>query len=161
MPVLKAAVEELAKPRQVGGVDVRDGRGEQLLAGVAEQRAARAVGGEDPVAERVDDEPRIAGVLEQLPKPGIAMHIWLALHLAGCPLSRKGNDSVAGVAELLPEQPPAGRRQAPEHHLAHQAVPEPESRAVDAQGATFPQRPEFTGQPPPGGSPELPRPRRV
>src|SRR5258708_40273620 len=68
--------------------------------------------------------PRIAGFLEQLPKPAIAMHIWLALHLAGCPLSRNGNDSVAGAAELLPEQPPAGRGQAREQHLAHQAVPE-------------------------------------
>ena len=44
-------------------MDVGDGGGEQLLAGVAEQRAARAVGGEDPVAERVDYECRIADLV--------------------------------------------------------------------------------------------------
>src|SRR5258708_662726 len=75
-PVLDDTVEELAELGQVGGVNAGDGRGEQLLAGVAEQRAARAVGGQDPVAEGVDDEGRIAGFLEQLPKRVIAVHRW-------------------------------------------------------------------------------------
>jgi hypothetical protein len=51
LPVLDDIVEELAELGQVGGVNAGDGRGEQLPAGVAEQRAARAVGGQDPVAE--------------------------------------------------------------------------------------------------------------
>src|SRR6185437_2209482 len=53
LPVLDDTVEELAKLEQVGGVNAGDRRGEQFLAGVAEQRAARAVGGQDPVAEGV------------------------------------------------------------------------------------------------------------
>src|SRR5258708_14586661 len=76
LPVLEDAVEELAELGQVGGVDAGDGRGEQLLAGVAEQRAARAVGGQDLVAEGVDDECRIAGFLEELPEMVIVMHRW-------------------------------------------------------------------------------------
>src|SRR5260221_7247239 len=61
-------------------MDAGDGRSEQLLSGVAEERAARAVGGQDPVAEGVHDEGRLAGFLEQLPELVIAMHLRLALH---------------------------------------------------------------------------------
>src|ERR1700719_2209729 len=71
LPVLQDAVDELAELGEVGGMDAGDGRGEQFLAGVAEQRAAGVVGGQDLVAGGVDDECRIAGLLEQLPKPVI------------------------------------------------------------------------------------------
>ena len=60
------AGEELAQLRQLGRVDVRDGQFEQLRMRVAEHRAAGMVGGEDPVGERVDDECRVARLVEQL-----------------------------------------------------------------------------------------------
>src|SRR5258705_8906632 len=70
LPVLEDAVEELAELGQVGGMDAVGGRGEQLLAGVAEQRAARAVGGQELVAEGGDDEGRVPGFLQRGPGMG-------------------------------------------------------------------------------------------
>src|SRR2546422_6882117 len=65
LSVAKDAVEELAQLGQLGRVDVRDRRREQLLVCVAEHRAAGLVGGEDPVRARVDDVGRLARSLEE------------------------------------------------------------------------------------------------
>ena len=52
---------------ELPGVNARNGRFEQLLACVAEQVAAGRVRIDEPVLERIDDEGRIARVLEKGP----------------------------------------------------------------------------------------------
>jgi hypothetical protein len=90
-------------------VDVRNGHDEQVLMGVAAQRAARAVGGEDLVGEGAGDEGRIAGFIEEPPESVIAMHPWLALHRAGASSAGMKPAWSPGEPGRLPEQPPAGR----------------------------------------------------
>jgi hypothetical protein len=61
------------------------------------------------VAERVDDECRIAGFLEQLPEPVTAVHLRSALYRVRRRLGRDRIDLAAWLVEPLPEEPLAGR----------------------------------------------------
>ena len=66
MTVAQDAAHELLQLRELARVDPGDRRLEQFLGRVAEHRAAGRVGGDEPVLERVEDERRIARVLEEL-----------------------------------------------------------------------------------------------